>query len=102
MSIIQVSKDSPLLLNEPIWYFPAGNAFAVIEITDSEWKAIKTKLLLVNSTKVYAPVHIQRNAYEYRFHTDSEGLPAIFPDDFYKGYSCLRCSKEDAFIFYKD
>lgn len=101
MSIIQVSKDSPLLLNEPIWYFPASNTFAVIEITDSEWKAIKTKLLLVNSVKVYAPVHVQISDYTNFFNSKIEGVPANFPDDFYKGYSCLRCSKEDAFTFYK-
>lgn len=104
MTTILELKDLPSQLNEPIWFFPASNAFRVMEITDSHWKVIKTRLLLLGKLQVVGRTHIQSTAYDFEGDYNIR-VKAKCPDEF-KNYDCLYKgfylnSDEHSFIFYK-
>lgn len=104
MTTILVLKDLPSQSNEPIWFFPANNAFRVIEVTDSQWKVIKTRLLLSDKLQVVGQTHIQITPYDFE-NGHKSGVLAHYPSEF-KNYDCrvkglYPQSSEDPFIFYK-
>lgn len=102
MSTILELKDLPLRSNDEVWYFPASNAFRVMEIRDTAWKLIKTRLMLLGKLEVRGKSRIQITMYDYAT-GHKQGAIAKFPDDFdyygciYKGF----CDDDDIFIFYK-